>query len=128
MIATKSRRVRSVPVSPELRALLAAHALASGRREGLVLGHDGLRPASGSGIRARCYRGWDRATLERLRIHDGRHTAITAWLMGGVPVKVASAVAGHSSATITLDRYGHVLSGDLQLAREAMARSIERSR
>lgn len=127
MIATKTRRVRTVPIASELRTLLAAHALATGRRVGLVLGHDGLRPASGSGIRKRCYRTWDRATLDRLKIHDGRHTAVSAWLIGGAPVKVVQVVAGHSTATTTLDRYGHLIRGDLELAREAMARSIERS-
>jgi integrase len=128
MIATKSRRVRSVPISPELRALLAAHALASGRRQGLVLGHDGVRPASDSALRSRCYRTWDRATLQRLRIHSGRHSAVSAWLAGGAPIKVVSAIAGHSSVTTTVDRYGHLMRGDLQLAAEAMARSVKRSR
>jgi integrase len=116
-----------VPIAAELRSLLVAHALASGRREGLVLGHDGVRPASGSAIRSRCYRTWDRATLDRLRIHDGRHVAITAWLASGAPIKVVQVVAGHSTVTTTVDRYGHLIAGDLDLAREAMTRSIERS-
>jgi integrase len=127
MIATKTRREHTVPIASELRTLLAAHALATGRREGLVLGRDGVRPASGSGIRARCYRIWDRATLDRLKIHDGRHTAVSAWLAGGAPVKVVQVVAGHSTVTTRVDRYGHLVAGDLDLAREAMARSIERS-
>ena len=79
-------------------------------------------------MRQRIYRTWERAGLERLRIHDGRHSAITAWLIGGAPIKVVQVIAGHSTVTTTVDRYGHVLAGDLDLAREAMARSIERSK
>jgi integrase len=119
---------RLVPIAPELRALLLAHRIASGRRAGLVLGHDGRRPASPTGLRGRIYRTWDAAGLPRLRIHDGRHTAVTAWLGGGGPVKVAQAIAGHSNVSTTLNVYGHVLPHDLGLATDAMARSIERSR
>jgi hypothetical protein len=42
-------------------------------------------------------------------------------------VKVVQVVAGHSTVTTTVDPYGHLIAGDLDLAREALARSIERS-
>jgi len=118
---------RVVPIATELRALLLAHRIASGRRSGLVLGHDGLVPASSTGLRGRIYRTWKDAGLERLRFHDGRHSAVTAWLSGGAPVKVAQTIAGHARASITLDVYAHVLEGDLDVATAAMARSVERA-
>src|SRR5262249_46319242 len=40
MILTKGRRVQTEPIAPELLTLLMAHALASGPRTGLALGHD----------------------------------------------------------------------------------------
>ena len=41
------------------------------------------------------------------RLHDLRHTAATNWLANGVDVKAAQAWLGHSTATLTLDTYGH---------------------
>jgi integrase len=41
--------------------------------------------------------------------HGLRHSNVTHQLQLGVPIKVVSERAGHSSASFTLDRYGHVL-------------------
>jgi integrase len=51
----------------------------------------------------------DRLELPRLRIHDLRHTAATLLLQKGVHPKVVQEMLGHSSITVTLDRYSHVL-------------------
>jgi integrase len=50
-----------------------------------------------------------RAGVPRLTLHEGRHTAITLGLAGGVPLKVMSERAGHASTRITADLYAHVL-------------------
>jgi integrase len=47
--------------------------------------------------------------LPRIRYHDLRHGFVTLQLQLGVPLKVVSEAAGHSTASFTLDRYGHVL-------------------
>lgn len=56
-------------------------------------------------------RHWTAATgaagLEGLRIHDLRHTAVALWIAAGANIKDVSARAGHTSASFTLDRYGH---------------------
>jgi integrase len=44
-----------------------------------------------------------------IRFHDLRHSCATLLLSRGVPVKVVSEILGHSTAQITLDRYGHLL-------------------
>lgn len=49
--------------------------------------------------------------LPRIRFHDLRHGHITHLLLRGVPLKVASARAGHSGIAITGDLYGHLLPG-----------------
>jgi len=85
------------------------------------------KPKTGSGRRVVPIATWKDAGLERLRFHDGRHSAVTAWLSGGAPVKVAQTIAGHARASITLDVYAHVLEGDLDVATAAMARSVERA-
>ncbi|MGN6576768.1 MAG: tyrosine-type recombinase/integrase [Nocardioides sp.] len=49
--------------------------------------------------------------LDRLTIHDLRHTAASLWIATGANMKAVSARAGHTSVSFTLDRYGH-LYGD----------------
>jgi integrase len=46
--------------------------------------------------------------LPVLRVHDLRHTAITLAIEAGVPLGVVSGRAGHSSYSITADRYSHL--------------------
>lgn len=49
--------------------------------------------------------------LPRIRLHDLRHTNASLMLSAGVPAKVASERLGHSSISITLDTYSHVVPG-----------------
>jgi integrase len=49
--------------------------------------------------------------LQRVRLHDLRHTHATLLLKGGVHPKIAQERLGHSSIAITLDLYSHVLPG-----------------
>jgi integrase len=50
-----------------------------------------------------------RAGVERIRVHDLRHTAATLMLLAGTPIKVVSERLGHASIQITLDYYAHLL-------------------
>jgi integrase len=62
-----------------------------------------------------------RASLSReTRFHDLRHTAATLLLASGVNVKVVSEMLGHSSVSITLSIYAHVLPHMQQSAVNAM--------
>lgn len=45
---------------------------------------------------------------KRPRIHDIRHSWVANQIAEGVPLEVISRRAGHSSITITMDRYGHL--------------------
>jgi integrase len=57
--------------------------------------------------------------LEGVHFHTLRHTHISQLLMQGVPLKVASARAGHATVGITADIYGHLLPGaDEQAAQQ----------
>ena len=51
------------------------------------------------------------AKLPRIRLHDTRHTAASLMLASGVPTKVVSELLGHSSPTINLSIYAHVIPG-----------------
>ncbi len=48
-----------------------------------------------------------------LRIHELRHTAATLLIAQGAHPKAIQQHLGHSSITVTLDRYGHLFPGEL---------------
>jgi integrase len=52
-----------------------------------------------------------RAELSYFRLYDLRHTHATLLLKAGVHPKIVSERLGHSSITLTLDTYSHVLPG-----------------
>lgn len=56
-----------------------------------------------------------RAGVKVIRLHDARHTHATLMLRANIHPKVVQERLGHSSITITLDRYSHV-SPDIQRA------------
>lgn len=51
----------------------------------------------------------ERAGLPRIRVHDLRHTAATLLLAQGTHPKVVQELLGHSTITLTLDTYSHVI-------------------
>jgi len=58
--------------------------------------------------------------LPDIRFHDLRHTAATIMLLHGVPVFTVSKVLGHSKPSVTLDIYGHLIPGALEVAAQVM--------
>jgi integrase len=50
-----------------------------------------------------------RAGLPQMRFHDLRHTAATLMLIQGIHPKIVSEMLGHSTVSMTLDTYSHVL-------------------
>jgi len=67
---------------------------------------------------ARVHRHWTAATsvagVPRHHIHDLRHTVASALLAAGRPAERVARMLGHSSVTMLLDVYGHVLPTDYQ--------------
>jgi integrase len=59
-----------------------------------------------------------------IRLHDTRHTAASLMLASGVPVKVVSEMLGHSSPTITLSIYAHLMPGMAEEAGAALSASL----
>ena len=87
-------------------------------------------------LQRRVHKRWSDLKLEPIGLHEARHTAAT-WLdHAGVSPKVASQIMGHKTpdyqpgaARITLERYTHVLPGELERARELLDNFlIERTR
>ena len=49
--------------------------------------------------------------LERITLHECRHTYASLMIAAGVNAKALSVFMGHSNISITLDRYGHLMPG-----------------
>jgi integrase len=52
----------------------------------------------------------ERAKLPAFRFHDLRHYAVSWLIAQGADIKLLEAIAGHASATVTLDTYGHLMT------------------
>lgn len=64
------------------------------------------------------------AGLPRIRFHDLRHTAATLLFRQGIHPKVVAEMLGHSTISVTLDIYSHVLPDMQREATRAMDRLI----
>jgi integrase len=60
----------------------------------------------------RAQRIWTRAKLERTTLHEARHTYASLMIAAGVNAKSLQTHMGHSSVTVTYDRYGHLMPGN----------------
>lgn len=47
---------------------------------------------------------------DAFRFHDLRHYAVSTLIAQRADIKLLQAIAGHASATVTLDTYGHLMS------------------
>lgn len=113
---------RRVPLVAPLRAILLEWWSTPPNWRGAGIKPTGLilRPqrAGDSGLVSmdmllkRAYRAWDDAGLERIGLHDCRHTFASYLIAAGVNAKAISTYMGHSSIEITFDRYGHLFPGN----------------
>jgi integrase len=69
----------------------------------------------------------DQAGFEPIGLHECRHTFASLMIAAGVNAKALSTYLGHSSITITLDRYGHLFPGNEDEAAELLDAYLERS-
>ena len=112
-IAPKSRTGRRrVPLSATLRRHLAEHRLRQGRGgDGLCFGSRPERAFHPPTVSARARAAWQRAGLEAIGLHECRHTYAAFMVAAGINAKALQTYLGHSSITVTLDRYGHLMPG-----------------
>jgi integrase len=110
---------RRVRLAPSLRDELAEHKERvmreaeswDGMEDRLVFG-GGERPISPNALAVRAKEAWGKAKLNPIGLHECRHTCVTWWVKAGVNIKTVQTWAGHSSITITLDRYSKHLPDD----------------
>lgn len=132
VVGPKSRAGRrTVPIPAALREYLVEHKLRLGRHAGLVFGTSYTQPFTPSNVRKRANAAWARAGLEPIGLHECRHTFASLMIAADVNAKALSTYMGHSSVTITLDRYGHLMPGNESEAADRLdaylARSMEQA-
>ena len=114
-IEPKSRSgERVVPIIADLRPMLLAHLMATGRRGkpgALVFGRGDADPFLRSTPRARARKAWTTAGLEPITMHEARHSYASMMVAAGVDPGEVMRRMGHSTIAIDLDRYTHGLRG-----------------
>jgi integrase len=128
VIAPKSRAARrTVPIAAALRDYLVEHKLRSGRHVGLAFGTNYAQPFTPSNVRKRANAAWERADLDAISLHECRHTFASLMIAAGINAKALSTYMGHSSVTITYDRYGHLMPGNEDEAIALVDKYLERA-
>jgi integrase len=111
---------RTVPL-PRVVAEALQETLESVEPGGLVFTSPEGKPARASQLRRRVWAPAVRAAgLEPLRIHDLRHSAVAFWIAAGASPKEIALRAGHTSVSVVLDRYGHLLPGSEKRTTDAL--------
>lgn len=109
-----SAGIRTVPLPALLSSALAEHCDAHGiieRNQLMFTRPDGM-PVEYSWFRRNVWTpALEQAGL-RMTPHQLRHFAVSMWIKSGASVLQVKTWAGHSSASFTLDRYGHLFPAD----------------
>ncbi|HEY5541393.1 MAG TPA: site-specific integrase, partial [Coriobacteriia bacterium] len=122
---TKNKKPRTVPVTSEIMAIVTAHATAVPRLEGvppLVFLSKTGKPVHYSDFHRDVFKPLV-ASIGRpsMGTHDLRHTFASQALSQGVSLKALQTILGHSDASLTLNRYSHLIPSDGRIAAEKMA-------
>jgi integrase len=118
---------RKVPIASVLREHLAAQRLRTGRPHGLAFGDDATVPFDYLKATRAAQAAWKKAKLKPIGFHECRHTFASLMIAAGVNAKALSTYMGHSSITITLDRYGHLMPGNEDHAAELLDDYLEQA-
>ena len=104
---------RTVPVPELLRSELIRYRLRQGLGgTGFVFSSTGERPFDPPNTLRVARRAWKGAGLPAISFHECRHSYASHMIAAGVNAKALSAYMGHSSIQVTMDRYGHLMSGN----------------
>jgi len=108
---TKTHQTRTVPVPAALDGYVRERVSSTGAGGYLF-------PSPSGGVwtntnfraRSRWMDATREAGVEGTTIHDLRHTAASLLIAAGADVKAVQVILGHSTATMTMDLYGHLFS------------------
>ncbi len=108
-VTGKGRKVRQVPIRPNVEPLLREQWADKGR----------LWNQHPNSIRERFKGAARRADIPHVTPHTMRHTFGHRWLKGGDQMYALSKILGHASMSITEAHYAHLLKEDLHAAMNA---------
>jgi integrase len=113
---------RRVPITATLRRELLNHRLQQGHGgRGFVFPNKrGSKPFNPGTLTLHTKKAWAAADLTPIGLHECRHSYAAYMIAAGINTKALSTYMGHSSITITLDRYGHLLPGNETMAAELL--------
>jgi integrase len=111
---------RRVPIIAALREHLIDHRLRTGRDEGFVFGRNADQVFTGTAVSDRADAVWEPAGLQRITLHECRHTYASLMIAAGVNPKALQTFMGHANISITLDRYGHLMPGSEEEAAQML--------
>lgn len=130
-----SRRVSFDPETTrmvgERRKQIRREKLAAGEAyqdHGLLLCNEDGTPLRPGGVSYRFQKNSAAAGNPVIKLHEGRHTAATLHLEGGVDIKVVSTKLGHSTTRITQDLYTHVREAVQDKSAGAVVTVLEEAR
>jgi integrase len=104
---------------------LRIHQQATGKKTGLIFTTANGTPFSPRNIERHFHSMLEKANLPRIRFHDLRHTFASILLNQNVHPKVVQEMLGHSTITLTLDTYSHLLPAMQSDAVEKMNKLIQ---
>jgi len=69
-----------------------------------------------------------KAGIGTTSLHSTRHTAATQMIAGGVDIRTAASILGHSTPNVTLALYAHVVEGAERAAMDLLEGRLEKMR
>jgi hypothetical protein len=121
--ASAPRAAAGTGASPTMRRGLLNHRLqqgAGGRGFVSPSDRDPKKPFNPSTLALDTSKAWEKIGLTPIGLHECRYSYAGYMIAAGVNTKALSTRTGHSSITITLDRYGHVLPANENEAAELL--------
>jgi integrase len=111
-LKSKSGR-RRVPIPAALHDFLEVALLQTEDRgpDGHIFGPRKSSTFTPDKLQKRADEAWSVVKLDRITLHECRHTFASLMIAAGVNAKSLQEFMGHGSITITLDRYGHLMPG-----------------
>ena len=111
LLTPKTGKIRVIDMSNELAKVLKEWRLACPHSElNLVFPNSNGNYQSADNLAKRRFLpALNRAGIDKIRFHDLRHTYASLLLANGAPMKYVQHQLGHSSITMTIDLYTHLL-------------------
>lgn len=106
---------RAVPMLPTLSRVLRERyeELGSPKPDTLLFSYDGSQPVDQSNVRKDFLATLQRLGLRRVTPHSLRHSFASVMVASGASIKALQRCLGHSSASVTLNTYSHLIQENL---------------